>query len=236
MNVPTVDHPIPIGIAVQALPAEPGPCGGGSAPKDLVTVNQTDGTVSVLVNNGSLGSISFAPAVNLPVRQNTTSASNPSSIAAIDLDGDGDMDLAVVANDDADSQRIVRVLRNDFANSQLAFAPSTPQTAGTNPSAVVAADLDADLRADLVTINNTIGLLGRTPSGQVTVRLNSITGDMNCDGLVDLADIAPFVLALTNPSAYASAYPACQLSRADMNADTKQDGKDIQLFVKALVP
>lgn len=61
-------------------------------------------------------------------------------------------------------------------------------------------------------------------------------GDMNCDGVVDTADVAAFALALVDPAAYIAAYPDCFLTRADMNADALQNGEDVQLFTQLLVP
>ena len=60
-------------------------------------------------------------------------------------------------------------------------------------------------------------------------------GDLNCDGAVDPADIAPFALALSDPVAYGSAYPACALARADVNGDGLEDGRDVTPFVAALL-
>ena len=65
--------------------------------------------------------------------------------------------------------------------------------------------------------------------------LSTFPGDMNCDGVRNLADIAPFVLALVDPAAYQAAYPGCDVLRADMNADAIEDGADIQGFVNALL-
>lgn len=60
-----------------------------------------------------------------------------------------------------------------------------------------------------------------------------IKGDMNCDGIVDLADVGPFVTALLDPPAYLSGYAQCCLIElADMNLDTVNDGRDVQQFVK----
>jgi outer membrane protein assembly factor BamB len=59
-------------------------------------------------------------------------------------------------------------------------------------------------------------------------------GDLNCDGAVNGYDIDPFVLALTDPSAYASMYPACDGMYADMNADGVVNGYDIDPFVQLL--
>ena len=59
-------------------------------------------------------------------------------------------------------------------------------------------------------------------------------GDLNCDHEVDGFDIQPFVLALTDPSAYASQYPNCNYMLADINQDGNVDGFDIQPFVDVL--
>jgi hypothetical protein len=61
-----------------------------------------------------------------------------------------------------------------------------------------------------------------------------LDGDLNCDGAVDFGDINPFVLALTNPAAYASAYPSCNILNADINADGSVDFGDINPFVALL--
>lgn len=56
-------------------------------------------------------------------------------------------------------------------------------------------------------------------------------GDANCDGIVDSLDVAPFVLALIDPTIYAQAYPACDINLADCNEDGRIDGLDIDTFV-----
>jgi hypothetical protein len=60
-------------------------------------------------------------------------------------------------------------------------------------------------------------------------------GDMDCSGQLSQADITPFVLALINPSQYAASYPGCSIGLADMNGDAAVNGKDIALFVQALI-
>lgn len=60
-------------------------------------------------------------------------------------------------------------------------------------------------------------------------------GDMNCDGAVTVGDIAPFVLAITNPAAYQAQYPSCNLSHADINCDGAVTVSDIGPFVRLLV-
>jgi len=60
-------------------------------------------------------------------------------------------------------------------------------------------------------------------------------GDANCSGVVDVTDIAPFVLALTDPAAYEVQHPACDLEDLDLNSDTAVNGADIQAFTAALL-
>jgi hypothetical protein len=59
-------------------------------------------------------------------------------------------------------------------------------------------------------------------------------GDLNCDGVVDFGDINPFVLALSNPAAYAQAFPECHILTGDMNCDGLVDFGDINPFVSCL--
>lgn len=65
--------------------------------------------------------------------------------------------------------------------------------------------------------------------------LFAFLGDLNCDGSVDVNDIAAFVLALTDDAAYQSTFPGCEISRADLNGDNAVNGLDIQPFVSTLL-
>jgi hypothetical protein len=60
-------------------------------------------------------------------------------------------------------------------------------------------------------------------------------GDMNCDGVVNNFDISPFVLAVTDPVAYAAAYPECDILNGDCNGDGVVNNFDISPFVGLLV-
>ena len=61
-----------------------------------------------------------------------------------------------------------------------------------------------------------------------------LLGDMNCDGQVNLGDINPFVLALSNPAGYAQQFPNCDLKNGDINGDGRVDFADINPFVRLL--
>ena len=61
-----------------------------------------------------------------------------------------------------------------------------------------------------------------------------VLGDLNCDGNVNVFDIDPFVLALTDPAGYALAFPACDAMNGDANQDGEVNVFDIDPFVALL--
>lgn len=61
-----------------------------------------------------------------------------------------------------------------------------------------------------------------------------LAGDMNCDGEVNNFDIDAFVLGLTDPAAYATAYPDCDIAAGDINGDGVMNNFDIDPFVALL--
>lgn len=63
-----------------------------------------------------------------------------------------------------------------------------------------------------------------------------LTGDVNCDGSADFADINPFVQVLTGAPADQQAYPFCWPTNADINGDGSVDFADINPFVDLLLP
>ncbi|MGE0481921.1 MAG: S8 family serine peptidase [Phycisphaerae bacterium] len=62
----------------------------------------------------------------------------------------------------------------------------------------------------------------------------AVVGDMNCDGLLNNFDIDPFVLALTDPAAYAATFPGCNILNGDVNNDGVVNNFDIDPFVALL--
>ncbi|MGE3181186.1 MAG: CHRD domain-containing protein [Phycisphaerae bacterium] len=62
-----------------------------------------------------------------------------------------------------------------------------------------------------------------------------LLGDMNCDGVVSVADIGGFVLALTDAVGYAAQFPKCDINAADINGDELITVSDIGGFVALLV-
>lgn len=62
----------------------------------------------------------------------------------------------------------------------------------------------------------------------------ALAGDMNCDGVVSVADIGGFVLALTDPADYAAQFPDCDINNADVGGDGTISVADIGPFVGVL--
>ena len=63
---------------------------------------------------------------------------------------------------------------------------------------------------------------------------SQVVGDVNCDFAVDFGDINPFVLLLTNPTAWQAKYPKCPELNGDINRDGVVDFADINPFVRLL--
>ncbi len=76
-----------------------------------------------------------------------------------------------------------------------------------------------------------------TPFGStgVVLRIAPGCGDLNCDGLVNEDDVAPFVLALTDPAEYLGQFSGCTEAQADCNGDGTANGADVQAFLNALI-
>lgn len=71
--------------------------------------------------------------------------------------------------------------------------------------------------------------------GGVGAPSGGLVGDMNCDGFVTVADIGPFVMAISNPAQYAVFFPSCDIMNGDINNDGFITVADIGPFVQLLV-
>ncbi len=192
---------------------------------DIAVVNETAGTVSILLNisdAGGPGGRGFTEQLVLDLRADASDPDPlPSSVAIADLDDDGDLDLAVVSTNEA-GVRAVRRLDNQFIETgELAFAAAVDfemQPAGV-PLFVREADLDGDglgvmLNDDLVVYVEPSGALLSPKfgplAGHVAVTSNAIgcLADTNGDGLLTPADFTAWIAAFNANS------PAC-----DQNGD-----------------
>ncbi|MGB8656781.1 MAG: dockerin type I repeat-containing protein [Candidatus Zixiibacteriota bacterium] len=131
-------------------------------------------------------SIPFTPAVNYGT------GLNPSSVFCADLDGDGDLDLAVANY----LNNTVSVLKNDGNGT---FQTKVDYIVGNGPSSVFCADLDGDGDLDLAVANtksNNVSILKNNSDGTFQSAVNYKTGgapraifcaDLDGDDDLDLA-------------------------------------------------
>lgn len=129
----------------------------GNAKADLAVVNQTDATVTILLNNGD-GTFTAGP--NSPL----ATASTPTGIAIADFNQDGHADIAVT-NGGANTFRVF--LGVSAGLFTLAFEPPAGPN-GSTPTAIVAANLVNGSFPDVAITNNISGA-----DGDVSVVLSS---------------------------------------------------------------
>jgi hypothetical protein len=157
----------------------------GDGYDDLVTVNTTDGTISVLMNNGKAGNGAFAPAQTYPVGR------LPFQVAIGDLNGDGIPDLAVT-NMGANTVSIL------FGGAGGTFTAGPTLSTGANPFGVAIGDFthsgfpgiavtcytSSQLYVFPNNRNGTFGIpfIASTDSSPSSV----VVGDFNRDGNLDI--------------------------------------------------
>ncbi len=158
----------------------------GDGDSDLVMVNRTPGTVTVLTNEGNG---SFTP-------QTFDAGPNPAAVAVGDLNKDGRPDLAVANFSDNTVSILLNITTPPGAPT---FAARTSGQVGINPIDIVAADLDGDSDIDVATANNgsssvtkllNTGAGAFTSGGTQAAGLQPsaiVAGDFDGDGIADIA-------------------------------------------------
>lgn len=158
------------------------------------------GSVSVLRNRataGAINSTSFASRVNF------AAGDNPVNVLVRDLDVDGKLDVITVNN----GSNTISVLHNTAVSGVInsgSLAPKVDFATGNQPSAVAAADMDGDRKADLAVVNavdNTVSVFRNTTSvgvlttGGFNAKVDYVTGinpisivagDMDSDTKTDM--------------------------------------------------
>lgn len=106
---------------------------------DVATAND-GGTISILRNISSVGTILFATKINV------AAVSGSTSIAIGDLDGNGKPDLAVTGY----HSNVVSLFSNNSVVGSVAFAPARNFFVGNYTGGVAIDDLDGDGKSDVV--------------------------------------------------------------------------------------
>jgi Ca2+-binding RTX toxin-like protein len=134
----------------------------GDGDEDLIVANHSNGTLSLLRNNGNG---TFAAPISGTFGLEVT-------VTAGDLDGDGDDDLAIANGAD----NTVSILQNDGAGN---FAAPVNFPTGDRPEINTPADIDGDGDLDLIT-TNTVGFNPNTSNNignTISILRNNGTGN-----------------------------------------------------------
>jgi hypothetical protein len=162
----------------------------GDGDLDIASANYGTANVSIIINHSTNDAAVFALAVNYPADD------GPFCVAAGDIDGDGDVDLAVsnFLGDD-----VSLLTNNTIEGAPGTFAPPINIAVGDGPEYVALRDIDHDGDLDLIIANsiaNTISIMRNTGDGTFSAAsVNAVgtgpvwidLGDLNGDGNVDLA-------------------------------------------------
>jgi hypothetical protein len=156
---------------------------------DLVVVQNDPSTgaggFSILLNDGAGG---FLP-------PNSTARTNTLDVAVADFNGDGKRDLALISFTSGSGAGLLSIRFGDGAGG---FGPATDYAVGTTPLDVLAVNINADTKPDVVVVNqntgnvsvllnNGDGTLGATTNFPAGLNPQSAAaGDINSDGKVDL--------------------------------------------------
>jgi len=163
----------------------------GDGNSDIVSANNGNSTISVFQNNSSSGNIIFAAGTDFSL------GGPPNSIAAVDVNGDGQPDIVVANGDSA-----VTVFRNTSVGGIASFAPKTDFVTGNLPYGLAVGDLNGDGRPDLIVTNsatnvNSVSIL-QSVVGAPSINISKASIDF---GYVAIGDSAKqdFVLRDVSP-------------------------------------
>ena len=63
---------------------------------------------------------------------------------------------------------------------------------------------------------------------------DGLAGDVNCDGVVNMGDVQPFVELLSQEAVWRANNYGCDRSNGDVNGDGQVDFADVSPFVKVI--
>ena len=165
-------------ICIPSLAAIVAGCGDSTVAvaQDGASDSGTSGgdTGTQTVPSGQDGATGDCDAGLLPQRSSVTTGSGPTSVAVVDLNLDGKLDL-VVANGNSSSVSVF------LGEGDARFASQATYGAGTDPYLVAAADLNGDGKPDLAAIDDqgpgTLEILLNQGSGVLAPAVSTTVGN-----------------------------------------------------------
>jgi len=121
----------------------------GDGKQDIIAANWAANTVSIFRNTSTVGSISFAPKIDISI------GLGPQGISIHDIDGDGKPDFVVT---NVNSQNIA-VFKNTGSPGIVSFATPLSFPTGYTPTSVIIRDLDGDAKPDLAVTESGANML-----------------------------------------------------------------------------
>jgi hypothetical protein len=187
--------------------------------EDAITVNEGDGSLSILLGDGSdLGNASsFVVGIS------------PQSVVVQDFDNDGDDDMVVSVIGTVSGSRELTVIRND-SDVIVNLSAGDSFSSGSEPTIVEQGDFDNDGLNDVISIIDLNPLVGQnSPAINVSFNVTEVVvdcpEDVDGDGSVAVGDILALI------AAWGSADEA-----ADVNGDGIVDVSDLLALVGAWGP
>ncbi len=213
-----------------------------SGRSDLVVTNQSDNSVSVLVQNPDH---TFTAKLDPTTGKNPATGNGPAAIAVSDFNRDGNLDLAVANQTDG----TVSILLGNGDGTFRPHSASTDFSAGSSPKGIVAADFTGSGNLELVVADSGASqlsvLLGNgdgTFASPVTISSGKapavalVGADLIGNGSLDLIDANESVNEVTvtlNTLQSSSALSSSSTSTSPQTAYPSAEYVDLGLKVKA---
>ena len=164
----------------------------GDGKPDMAVSNQTSNTVSIFQNTSTSGTIdanTFAGKVDF------TTETNPRTLQFVDVDGDGNLDLAV-ANRTSDTVSIFRNAGNTGTIDSNSLEADVPFPGAGGTIGVAFGDVDGDGKPDMAVGNfddSTVSVFLNTQTSPGTISLSSFATKVDFDAGTGAGDVVVIV-------------------------------------------